>query len=270
MNLSFKLLACRGVLWCFCKLHVTDWVCFAHCQPPVWNTPHPHRLKQNDGATSCRQRALHCWCSFSSSPQRAALTYVTWPDLVIIQKVILASADKVLTDRFICLRPVEKGLIRLGALSKPRALDEVSAAWRGALWERSVRAVHKEGERTEARALRSPDLFTLYRGTEEHRCAVFYAQPRSGPERASVCQPPCHRQRLRLQMCPGLILQIQMTAVTGINQVRGRETANQTVSNSHSSWACRICVGRTFVALGTHYTSVINLKACILEFYNRI
>ena len=33
------------VLWCCCKLHVTDRVCFAHFQPPVWNTPHPDGLK---------------------------------------------------------------------------------------------------------------------------------------------------------------------------------------------------------------------------------
>ena len=176
------------VLWCCCKLHVTDRVCFAHFQPPVWNTPHPDGLKAE----------RRCDILPAKSSSLLMLVFLvnaqllnTQLDLTRYNPESHPRLGRQGLDRSLHLSPTcrerererKKRLIRLGALSKARASEEVNAALR----EGSVGAVQKEGGGGGSRrTLRSPDLFTLHRGTEEHRCAVFYAQPRSGPERAPV------------------------------------------------------------------------------------
>lgn len=150
--------------------------------------PHPDRLTHNSGATSCSQRAVYyCYSSGSCSQSAALIFKVTWPG--VIHKVIFALLDKVSADHFISLRPLERSsawATVATARCPNRALEEVSRRHRGrTLWMTGCspggREANKIARRSSRTTLATESRFVYpVPGTEEHRCAVFTHDQKSG------------------------------------------------------------------------------------------
>lgn len=150
------------------------------------------------------QIAFHCWCR--SCTQSAALPCnLTWPG--VVHKVIFALVDKVSTDHFISLRPLE-GSYACAAVASSHAArcpnralvnDAVRKHCGRTLWMTSCSFEGRVGNRIARRSSRTTpatesQLLYPVPGTQEHRCAVFTHRA----DRGGVClSPPCQRQQLQ-------------------------------------------------------------------------